>query len=302
METDTSSSLRSCYRYIPEFIAEEEETYILRKISETPQPKWKNVTKRRLQIWGGELTPGNALIQQPLPPFLNSYPDLIGRLADTGAFVNSAHKAPNHVIINEYKPGDGIMPHEDGPSYHPVVATISLGSHTVFHYYRYKPTEEDPEPTSPNQLTNGDSTATAESKVSTDAPPQLMSSSGKAIDPVPVLSLLLEPRSVIITSGTLYKDHLHCIQELTEDIIEGSRTASDNADGDEMAGSNPQRGRHGFEGGGGVRIDNWEQLLDSSIRKVAIDGGVLQRETRVSLTCRDVEKVRKIGLMGAARR
>ena len=39
-----------------------------------------------------------------------------------------------------------VQPHEDGPSYHPVVATISLGSHTVFHYYRYKD-----EPTGPEQ-------------------------------------------------------------------------------------------------------------------------------------------------------
>jgi alkylated DNA repair protein alkB family protein 6 len=130
-----------------------------------------------------------------------------------------------------------------------------------------------------------------------------MSSTGKAIDPVPILSLLLEPRSVIITSGTLYKDHLHCIQELTEDVVEGSRTASDNPDAeDETADSNPppQRGQRGM--GSGVRVDNWDQLRDPSLRQVAIDGGVLQRGTRISLTCRDVEKVRKIGLMGSAKR
>lgn len=28
-------------------------------------------------------------------------------------------------------------PHKDGPLYHPVVGTVSLGSHTVFHYYAY---------------------------------------------------------------------------------------------------------------------------------------------------------------------
>lgn len=33
----------------------------------------------------------------------------------------------NHVLINEYKPGQGIMAHTDGPAYSPVVATISTG-------------------------------------------------------------------------------------------------------------------------------------------------------------------------------
>lgn len=42
-------------------------------------------------------------------------------------FEGTKHGAPNHVLINEYKPGEGIMPHEDGDAYSPVVATISLG-------------------------------------------------------------------------------------------------------------------------------------------------------------------------------
>ena len=75
---------------------------------------------------------------------------------------------PNHVLVNEYTPGQGIMvcvcvcvcvcarvwtvhihcvihhysisftlcqPHEDGPLYSPTVATISLGSHTLLDFY-----------------------------------------------------------------------------------------------------------------------------------------------------------------------
>jgi alkylated DNA repair protein alkB family protein 6 len=42
---------------------------------------------------------------------------------------------------------------------------------------------------------------------------------GRAIDPVPVLSLLLEPRSLIITSGELYASHLHGIDAISEDIL-----------------------------------------------------------------------------------
>ena len=34
-------------------------------------------------------------------------------------------KGPNHVLVNEYLPGQGIMPHTDGPLFHPTIATVS---------------------------------------------------------------------------------------------------------------------------------------------------------------------------------
>jgi len=37
--------------YIPDFVTGDEETYLLRKIQETPQPKWKQLSNRRLQTW-----------------------------------------------------------------------------------------------------------------------------------------------------------------------------------------------------------------------------------------------------------
>lgn len=47
---------------------------------------------------------------------------------------------PNHVLVNEYLPGQGIMPHEDGAAYRPVVATVSLGSAAVVEFW---PKERD---------------------------------------------------------------------------------------------------------------------------------------------------------------
>ena len=38
---------------------------------------------------------------------------------------------PNHVLINEYSPTQGIMPHTDGPSYFPLTCTVSLGAPAV---------------------------------------------------------------------------------------------------------------------------------------------------------------------------
>ena len=164
------------------------------------------------------------------------------------------------------------QPHEDGPSYHPVVATLSLGSETVFHYHRYKPSSDSSAPSTETPSTG--MVASSSRDVFTGP----SSTGGRAIDPNPVLSLLLEPRSVIITTGPLYKEHLHCIQEVKEDRIIGVEETGDDLEG--------------------YRIDNWEDVADEKMRILVREGGMLERGTRTSLTCRDVEKTRKVGLPG----
>ena len=88
--------------------------------------------------------------------------------------------------------------HEDGPSYYPVVATLTLGSHAVFHYYRYKPDN-----------------ATLDSAEG----PNTSNGNGKAVDTTPVMSVLLEPRSLVITMSDLYTSHLHGIDDIVEDVF-----------------------------------------------------------------------------------
>ncbi|KZP05381.1 hypothetical protein FIBSPDRAFT_907000 [Athelia psychrophila] len=233
--------------YIPNFVSEEEQEYLIRKILESPRHKWKALANRRVFFSGGEVSK-NVLIPQAMPSFLTGYPNIIGRLQDTGAFDSSPHCAPNHVILNEYLPGQGIMPHEDGPSYHPVVATISLGSHAVFHYYQYA----------------------IESDVSASAGASLQA--GRTINPRPVLSVLLEPCSAIVTTSSLYISHLHGIQDIEED------TVSITEDG------------HAFVAGLESPVANWHMLSPTKAQAMH-SGDILRRGTRYSLTCRDVEKV-----------
>ncbi|KAI0791046.1 hypothetical protein C8Q75DRAFT_759099 [Abortiporus biennis] len=242
--------------YIPNFVTEEEEIYLIRKITETSQTKWKKLPNRRLQILGGEVSSKNILIPQNLPLFLQSFPNIIERIRSTGAFASSPHGQPNHIILNEYLPGQGIMPHEDGPSYYPVVATLSLNSHAVFHYYQYHP----------DQQTNTSSPSPSSSEVS----PTL----GKSIDKTPIFSLLLEPRSLVITTSSLYTTHLHGIDDLEEDVFlsPGDHT------GDDLSTQ-------------AIRIANVNLLAGQKEREILRDGGVLKREVRYSLTCRDVERV-----------
>ncbi|KAI0742945.1 hypothetical protein C8Q80DRAFT_1273523 [Daedaleopsis nitida] len=260
--------------YIPEFVTEDEEEYLIRKKKLRNRGGGGWPTAGMLQIWGkapvrGDLTAKKTLIPQDMPSFVSTYPDVIGRIRDTGAFMASAHGQPNHIIMNEYAPGQGIMPHEDGPAYHPVVATLSLGAHTVFHYYQYASDErpDSPNRDPPSQIPTKDATppgAVATAMGGT-------SGTGRPIDPTPVLSLLLEPRSLVITTAALYTSHLHGIDEVTEDSFA-------------PGGRSP-----------GEKIANAGLLHGQAERTAVGDGGTLERGLRYSLTCRDVEKVTAAG-------
>lgn len=142
-------------------------------------------------------------------------------------FNTSPHGEPNHCLINEYLPGQGIHAHEDGDAYHPVVATVSLGSHIVL-----------------------------------DVKPKKDETTGERLGDVQGWRILQEPRSLLITTGELYTGCLHGISEvkIDEDLDENN-------------------------------IANWDLLGD----RTPFAGGQVIREPRVSLTFRDVIRVKKLG-------
>lgn len=118
LEQAKVQKLPSSAFYIPDFISEDEERVILDKIATAPKPRWKQLTHRRLQTWPSELVK-NALIEAALPQWLEE--PVVSRLlsiplsavdGDVNIFTASPHGRPNHVLINEYPPGVGIMPHK----------------------------------------------------------------------------------------------------------------------------------------------------------------------------------------------
>ncbi|KAJ7854716.1 hypothetical protein B0H14DRAFT_3085493 [Mycena olivaceomarginata] len=228
----------ACY-YLPDFLTEEEEEYLIERLATAA-----NFT-------GGELTSKNVLVAQPMPPFVEVYPDIIDRLTRT-VFTpaGSPHGQPNHIIMFCQPVLQRVhklhQPHEDGPAYFPVVATISLGSHCIFHYYQYK-----------NDADGG--------------------TGGRSIETAPILSILLEPRSVVISEHALYSSHLHAIREIEEDTITAGNATSPPVLADL-----------------GVPIANWDRVTGADAIGVMSKGGVLKRATRYSLTCRDVEKVAQL--------
>ena len=84
------------------------------------------------------------------------------------------------VLVNEYLPGQGIMPHEDGKSFYPVVSTLSLGSHTILDLYEYSDEVKDDE-------------------------------TARAIKQNPLCSIFIPARSLFILTGDLYTECL-CVQ------------------------------------------------------------------------------------------
>eukprot|EP01135_Chromosphaera_perkinsii_P009272 Nk52_evm24s1705 gene=Nk52_evmTU24s1705 len=186
--------------YVPDFITREEEEELMKHVygvkvngnkggeNRPSQVVWKDLRNRRLQYLGG-LPSENGIYEKRLPTYLSPY---ISRLEGLEVFREHG-VCPNHVLVNEYLPGQGIMPHVDGNLYTPVIATISLGSHTVLDFYKER---------------------------------HLAESEGiysMALDARRSISLYVQPRSLLVLAEDIYFDYLHGIEEVKNDAESLSR-------------------------------------------------------------------------------
>ncbi|PFH57472.1 hypothetical protein XA68_15020 [Ophiocordyceps unilateralis] len=204
--------LPSTAYYVPDFISSDEERHILARIASAPKPSWKQLTHRRLQSWPFPLL-NDKLLDAPLPSWLEDpvVPRLlslsVSKTDERHLFSQSPHARPNHVLINEYPPGVGIMAHKT-------------------------------------------------------APPTGLYNDGGALDPTPAWRILQEPRSLLITTESLYMDYLHGIAGVAEDVQLSAES-----------------------------IVNWPLLGNPDAYAV----GSNVRGLRTSLTYRDVVKVSRAG-------
>ncbi|XP_074320883.1 alkylated DNA repair protein ALKBH6 homolog [Silene latifolia] len=237
--------------YIPDFISDAEETQLSNHIYQAPVSKWKTLKNRRLQNWGG-VVHEKGLISQDLPLWLTKLNQRI--YEEFGIFPAT----PNHVLINEYLPDQGIMPHQDGPAYFPAAAILSLGSPVVMNFTPHVKLCED------------DGTTKLESHF-----PSLGSAKIAQEDSPQNFSLLLMPRSLLIFKDLAYSDYLHGIEDNAVQHYDGAvnlTEANKNYEANEPAS----------------RIGSTASETEPEDMKV-----LRRMNTRISLTCRLVLKVRK---------
>ena len=159
--------------HVREWVSSEEEAELLRCADSAPPDGWTTLRGRRLQMFGGQ--PAMPMVHEPLPAWVQS---VCEQLVRAGVFPEDS--PPNHVLLNEYQPGQGIDAHKDGPLYAARVAILSLGSHTAFEFL-----EED--------------------------------TSSDVIVRRPLASLLLPRRGLLVFEGDAYAHALHTVSRATED-------------------------------------------------------------------------------------
>jgi len=161
--------------FIPEFVTTAEADAIHRAVyEEVDGLRWTQLRYRRLINLGG--TPLlEGMCPEPIP---DAFHAVMARAFDA----KMLPYACNHILINEYRPGHGILPHEDGPLYHPSVVIVSLLSSAILRFRK-------------------------------------KSSSSFTSRYPDVFGVYLTPRSVICFHEELYTDYLHSIEDKTEDIM-----------------------------------------------------------------------------------
>ncbi|KAG7154185.1 Alpha-ketoglutarate-dependent dioxygenase alkB 6-like [Homarus americanus] len=127
----------------------------------------------------------NLLLFIKLFAFSQWLQEQMDKITALGAF---GDKKANHVLVNEYLPGQGIMPHVDGPMFYPTITTINVGSHSVLEFYTPLNSNEEME-------------------------------NNQNLSMRHIGSLLLEPRSLLIIQEDLYTTYLHGISQVTQDTV-----------------------------------------------------------------------------------
>eukprot|EP00927_Polykrikos_kofoidii_P054081 TRINITY_DN48565_c0_g1_i1.p1 TRINITY_DN48565_c0_g1~~TRINITY_DN48565_c0_g1_i1.p1 ORF type:complete len:402 (-),score=42.47 TRINITY_DN48565_c0_g1_i1:134-1339(-) len=140
---------------------------------------------------------GRGIVPEHLPPWLAT---LITALHNLGVFHPVLYPA-NSVRINAYNPGQGIHPHFDSPVYYPRVAIISLLSACVFDFLPRIELDEEDRSLAWDQ--------DKEVPCSPELPPSTE----------PLMSLVVEPGSLLVFSGDAFTHHRHGIKDVESDEI-----------------------------------------------------------------------------------
>ncbi|KAJ9112293.1 hypothetical protein QFC19_000712 [Naganishia cerealis] len=288
--------------YIPSFISEAEEEYLLRKVR--LQRSTESPRVEQLLMFSYCLPTDYRVSVAEMENGRNG-PNLVERIAnitdvfrlqetETAESDSPQDGRPNQLLINVYSAGQGISPHEDGAAYHPAVATLSLGSGQCLDLYQYL-SETDPSPPLTNTMRDDVNIPSKHAAGTDDSPTK--PKNGKAIAAVPLARVFLEPRSLFIMTGSLYQSHLHGISFSETDILTSLSAVRENTSTPAHEGGNTETSQTSSSPLA-VPVANLPLLGDPQILKTIESEGSYrsERKTRVSLTFRKVERVLKGGL------
>mmetsp|Transcript_102943 Transcript_102943/g.169350 ORF Transcript_102943/g.169350 Transcript_102943/m.169350 type:complete len:235 (+) Transcript_102943:85-789(+) len=181
-------------QYIPNFITEEQELELF-QMAEHHQRGWDLMKTRLSKEWGdaGKCACGKGFMcQETLTPELQKLADALHRI---GVFDGNLFPM-NSVRINSYTPGQGIFPHCDGYVYFPKVAILSLMSPCNMNFYPEQGTEDCSQWDKENDVPGGHHEGIQ-----------------------PMVSMHLEPRSLLVFGGNFFWIHRHGIDAKAEDVI-----------------------------------------------------------------------------------
>jgi len=146
-----SSCINSIY-YIPNFLPFEFSELLLHWLQSIPTLSSTSSSQNTYSSHIGKWTPLHHAKRKvllydatisPIPPPLQYIIDLL--LFHNVFSSDDPQTIPNHILINEYQPGQGILYHTDGPTYQPKTVTISIGnSHVLFRFHPRYPQNNQP--------------------------------------------------------------------------------------------------------------------------------------------------------------
>ena len=117
-------------KYVPEFITEAEERYLLQSIN---SESWLTDIKRRVQHYGYRYDYKARSIDYSM--YLGEVPLWSKIIAERLVEMNYLDYLPDQIIVNEYVPGQGIANHVDcEPCFADTIITISLNSNCIMDF------------------------------------------------------------------------------------------------------------------------------------------------------------------------
>ena len=116
--------------YLPDFITEKEERCCLARIDRS---EWSGELERRVQHYGYRYDYRARRVEASM--FLGELPEWLQAISERLATSRLFDAPPNQVIVNEYRPGQGISPHVDCvPCFGDTIASLTLQSGCVMEF------------------------------------------------------------------------------------------------------------------------------------------------------------------------